>query len=92
MRQAENEFGKLSFVQQVSMSSNALGAGMVPEVYVRQVQETDSIAASAMSIDENFIANMGLGIVHGTNFAHDSVGNSRWIIINEVFAKKAEPG
>ena len=45
-----------------------------------------------MSIDENFIANMGLGIVHGTNFAHDSVGNSRWIIINEVFAKKAEPG
>jgi ABC-type antimicrobial peptide transport system permease subunit len=84
----KNEFGKLSFVNRVSLSSHALGAGPVPTVYVRQADSTDSIETAAMSIDENFLSNMGLALVRGRNFSSDSTDNSRLIIINEVFAKK----
>ncbi len=87
----KNEFGKLSFVQSVSMSSHALGAGTVPELQVRKAQESDSITASTMSVDENFLSNMGLHLLYGRNFSSDSTGNSRMIIINEVFAKKLHP-
>jgi putative ABC transport system permease protein len=88
---AKNEFEKLSFVQSISMSSHALGAGEVPGLYVRQGQKTDSIEASMMSIDENFIPNMGLKLVRGRNFTHDATENAHYIIINEVFARKLSP-
>jgi putative ABC transport system permease protein len=87
----KNEFGKLSFAQVVSMSSHALGAGELPALYVKQAEKSDSIEASRMSIDENFIHNMGLVLVRGRNFSDDSTANSRLIIINEVFAKKLSP-
>ena len=87
----KNEFEKLSFVPAVSMSSHALGTGAVPEIFVQQSDKQDSIATSVMSVDENFISNMGLYLVHGRNFTHDSIQNSRWIIVNEVFAKKLSP-
>lgn len=88
----KNEFEKLSFVQAVSMSSHALGATSVAEIYVNQAERSDSIAASTMSVDENFIRNMGLTLVRGRNFTNDSAANTRSIIINEVFAKKLSPG
>ena len=87
----KNEFEKLSFVSAVSMSSHALGAGAVPEIYVRQADKPDSIGASMMSVDENFIRNMGLHLVRGRNFTDDFTQNSRLIIVNEVFAKKLSP-
>jgi putative ABC transport system permease protein len=87
----KNEFGRLSFAQAISMSSHALGAGSVPELYVRQAERSDSIGTSMMSIDENFIANMGLNLVRGRNFSNDSTQNSSLTIINEVFAKKLSP-
>jgi putative ABC transport system permease protein len=87
----KNEFDKLSFAQTVSMSSHALGAGPAHNFYVRKPESPDSIAASAISIDENFIVNMGLVLVRGTNFSSDPTENSHVIIINEVFAKKLSP-
>jgi putative ABC transport system permease protein len=87
----KNEFGKLSFVEAVSMSSHALGAGPAPSLYVRFADKTDSIKASTMSVDENFIRNMGLHLIRGSNFTTDSTSNSRLIIINEVFAKNLSP-
>jgi putative ABC transport system permease protein len=87
----KNEFEKLSFIPAVSMSSHALGTGGMPGIYVRQPETTDSIAASKIAIDENFIRNMGLQIVRGRNFSNDPNENSRFIIINEVFAKKLSP-
>ncbi|RAW00393.1 ABC transporter permease [Pseudochryseolinea flava] len=83
----KNEFGKLSFVETISMSSHALGAGSVPEVFVHAVGKTDSLAASTMSIDEGFMSTMGLTMIRGRNFSSDSIDNSRMIIINEVFAR-----
>ncbi|KAA6438536.1 FtsX-like permease family protein [Dyadobacter flavalbus] len=88
----KNEFGKLSFVSLISMSSHPLGAKSVPGLYVRRMAQSDSINTSRMAIDENFITNMGLHLVLGRNFSNDAVENSRRIIINEVFAKKLSPG
>jgi putative ABC transport system permease protein len=83
----KNEFEKLSFVSLMSMSSHPLGAGDVPGLYVKQIDSSDSIDASMMAIDENFITNMGLHLVLGRNFTSDAGENSRLIIINEAFAK-----
>jgi putative ABC transport system permease protein len=87
----KNEFEKLSFVHAISMSSHPLGAGPVPEVYVTREEKQDSIATSMMSVDENFISNMGLTLIRGKNFTNDSSLNSNLIIVNEVFAKKLSP-
>jgi len=87
----KNEFGKFSFVSPISMSSNLLGTGNIPELYVKRVNNSDSIKASMMAIDENFITNMGLHLVLGRNFANDAGINSRSIIINETFAKSLSP-
>ncbi len=83
----KNELGKLSFASPVSMSSHPLGVGNVPALYVKRMAYSDSIEVSSMSIDENFITNMGLQFVLGSNFTNDAGLNSRLIIINEVFAK-----
>lgn len=87
----KNEFGKLSFVPLISMSSHLPGAGGVPGLYVKGVANSDSIVASKMAIDENFIPNMGLHLVLGRNFTNDAGENARLIIINEVFAKNLSP-
>jgi putative ABC transport system permease protein len=87
----KNEFEKLSFVSLMSMSSHPLGAGDVPGLYVKRIDRSDSLDASLMAIDENFIPNMGLHLVLGRNFTSDAGENSRLIIINEVFAKSLSP-
>ncbi|MBT1705589.1 ABC transporter permease [Chryseosolibacter indicus] len=87
----KNEFEKLSFVSLMSMSSHSVGTGDVPGLYVKRIDSSDSIAASMMSVDENFITNMGLHIVLGKNFTIDAGENSRSIIINEVFAESLSP-
>ena len=87
----KNEFGKLSFVSLISMSSHPLGAGKVPGLHVRRVASSDSIDASTMAIDENFITNMGLHLVLGRNFNNNAGENAHLIIINEVFAKILSP-
>lgn len=87
----KNQFGKLSFVRATSMSSHALGAGEVQTRYVHQADKTDSLETEMMSIDENFIPNMGLQLVQGRNFTSDSTQNTRLVIINEAFAKKLSP-
>ncbi len=87
----KSEFDKLSFVSLMSMSSHPLGAGDVPALYVKRIDSSDSIAASSMAIDENFITNMGLHLVLGRDFTSDIGENSRLIIINELLAKSLSP-
>ena len=86
-----NEFEKLSFVPLVSMSSHPLGAGGVPGLHVKRAADSDSMYASRMAIDENFITNMGLHFELGRGFTHDAGENSRLIIVNEVFARTLSP-
>jgi len=87
-----NEFGKLSSISMISMSSHPLGVGNVPRLYVKRVANPDSIDASMMAIDENFIKNMGLHLVLGISFTNNTGENARLIVINEEFAKNLSPG
>ncbi|HEY0743929.1 MAG TPA: ABC transporter permease [Chryseosolibacter sp.] len=87
----KNQFEKLSFIPLISMSSHPLGVGDVPKLYVKQIDKADSLDANWMAIDENFIANMGMHLVLGSNFTSAANDNSHSIIINETFAKKLNP-
>lgn len=87
----KNEFGKLSSVSAISMSSQPLGTGSLPVQYVKRAGNSDSIKVSTISVDEYFIANMGLHLVMGRNFMNDAGINSQSIIINEEFAKNLSP-
>ncbi len=87
----KNEFEKLSFVPLISLSSHPLGAGDVPGLYVKRATTSDSLYASRMAIDENFMANMGLHLMLGRNFTDEASENAHSIIINEVFARTLSP-
>ena len=89
-RIVKNEFEKLSSVQRVSMSSHILGLGYTPARYVMTPDQSDSIEAATISIDENFLPNMGLTLLAGKNFGSQSSENARFIVVNEEFIKKLE--
>jgi ABC-type antimicrobial peptide transport system permease subunit len=85
-----NEFAKLSSIHTLSMSSHVPGAGF-DRSYVRFATFQDSLEASTVSIDENFIPNLKLDLLRGNDFSEDQAANARFIIINEEFAKKISP-
>lgn len=87
----KNEFGKLSSVQHISMSSHILGIGSATDRYIKTSDQSDSIEASSIAVDEAFISNMQLALLAGRDFSDDAVENSRLIVVNEEFAKKLNP-
>lgn len=84
----KNEFGKLSSVQTISMSSHILGTGSVAKQYVKVEGAQDSIDVSSMSVDENFISKMKLDLLAGNNFSSQATQYARSIIVNEEFVKR----
>lgn len=88
----KNEFGKLSMVERVSMSSHLVGLGYTPGRYVLTSDKSDSVEIATMSIDENFIANTGLSLLSGKNFSDRPSANSNVVIVNEEFVGKLELG
>ena len=83
-----NEFGKLSTVQGLSMSSHILGLGHTSTRYIMMPDQLDSIDAASISIDANFISNMGLTLLAGKNFSDRAPENAHIIIANEELIKK----
>jgi ABC-type antimicrobial peptide transport system permease subunit len=82
----KNEFGKISSVQLISMSSHPLATGS-RHGYVKISDYLDSIETSSISIDENFITLMKLELLRGNNFTDNHRANTKFIIVNEEFAK-----
>jgi putative ABC transport system permease protein len=80
-----NEFSKLSEVQSISMSSHILGTQSLPEIWVREPDKIDSVAASQMYIDGTYLANLGLALVAGENFDVEKNAITKSIIVNEKF-------
>jgi len=68
----QNEFGKLSSVNRISLSSHILGIGSAPEQYIKTSSQSDSIQASSISIDEAFLSNMKLGLLAGRDFSRNT--------------------
>jgi putative ABC transport system permease protein len=84
----KNEFEKISSVQQISMSSQVLGLGSTSTRYVTTFNQTDSIEAASISIDENFIQNLNLKVLAGRGFGRNIRENTQLVMINEVLMKK----
>jgi ABC-type antimicrobial peptide transport system permease subunit len=87
----KNEYGKLSSVQGISLSSHILGIGSAAERHIKISHQVDSIQASSISVNEAFLSNMKLKLLAGRDFSENTLENSRHIIVNEEFAKKLNP-
>lgn len=83
----KNEYGKLSSVEEISMSSHLLGIGSTFTSYLKDPNGTDSIATPYISVDEKFIPNLKLNLLAGQNFYNDPGANSTAVIVNEEFVK-----
>lgn len=83
----KNEYGKIPSVRRISLSSHILGIGAAPERYIKISNQSDSIKASSISVDEAFISNMKLELLAGKDFSDHAAENSRLIIVNEEFVK-----
>ena len=84
----KNEYGKLSTVQRISLSSHILGVGSAPEHFLKIAHQVDSVKTFSLSVDESFISNMKLVLLAGRNFTDNAPENTRLIVVNEEFAKK----
>ncbi|HZY80474.1 MAG TPA: ABC transporter permease [Cyclobacteriaceae bacterium] len=81
-----NEFSKLSFVQNVSMSSGVMGHG-VPSTWTSLEGRSDSTEVFYMHVDGNFIKNMDLKLLAGKTFEPTRNGETS-VIINETLMKR----
>jgi ABC-type antimicrobial peptide transport system permease subunit len=84
----KNEFAKLPSVQNISMSSHILGTGEAAGRFVKSPNAIDSVPVSSMSVDNNFITNIKLDLLAGSNFTGNPSQNVRAIIVNEEFVKR----
>lgn len=79
----KTEFGKLSVVQSVSLSSGS--PGLSNSTTWVNIEDEDSVQVSQLFIDSDFLENFKLKFLAGKNFSHDVSVNERYCIVNEQF-------
>ena len=84
----KTELERLPEVKMISFSSHIPGTHESRSAYVLLPEVRDSIIVSQMFIDENFIANLNLDILSGSNFSEDAGTIRSSIIVNERFLKQ----
>jgi putative ABC transport system permease protein len=83
----KNEFSKLAPVQAISMSSHIVGTEHAGTDWVTDTHEKDSAEVFQIFIDENYLANLNLTLVAGSNFTGDS-SSLKHVIVNEEFLRR----
>ncbi|MEM8568874.1 MAG: ABC transporter permease, partial [Bacteroidota bacterium] len=83
----KNEFKRQSGVSEVSLSSEIIGAYTLPRRWIYFTERDDSLRMSQMSIDENYLSNLGLELVAGRNFDEKTTYEDGHILVNETFCK-----
>jgi putative ABC transport system permease protein len=83
----KNEFLKLAPVESISMSSHIVGTEHAGADWVRDAGSTDSAEVFQIFVDENYLANVKLTLLAGSNFSGDSSSFSQ-VIVNEEFLKR----
>ncbi|HYG02834.1 MAG TPA: ABC transporter permease [Chryseosolibacter sp.] len=86
----KNEYGKLSSIETISMSSHILGLEYNSANYIRAIGGSDSIESAVIAIDESFIGNLRLKLLAGKQFTENAAENAQFIIVNEELVKKLE--
>ncbi len=86
----KNEFTRQSGVSKVSLSSEIIGAYTLPRRWIYLTDSDDSLRMSQMSIDENYLSNLGLELIAGRNFDEKTTYEDGHILVNETFCKNLE--
>jgi len=80
----KNEFSQLPEITSISPTSHLPGVGNIWGVDIRLDVEDEKYNGNWFSVDENYIATMGLNLIAGENFpANMSTENEKFVIINE---------
>ncbi len=80
------ELEKLSFVELVSGANNIPNTGRHDDIEIRQNITDEEVKYNFFSVDENYIDNLQLSLVAGTNFTPGQM-EEREVIINEEAAE-----
>lgn len=83
---ARTSLDQLAAVHQVSMSSNILGVNSNDKIWIPY--KDDSVQATQMFVDHNYVDNIGLELIAGKNLERSLSGLEQFVVINEVFAKR----
>ena len=81
-----NEFSKLSAIQDISMSSNIVGASASESIYLKSNNQ-DSIEVFQMYVDDHYLTNLKLTLIAGKNF-EATKANGNHVIVNEIFLQQ----
>ncbi len=84
-QRVKNEFSKFASVQSISMSSGILGASSPETVWVKN-PKGDSAEVAQFFADDQYIPNMNLSLLAGSNFPDDSLSR-KCVIVNAEFLK-----
>jgi len=87
-----NEFSKLSSVESVSLSSHVIGTQGSSSIWLKSVQQSDSLEVFYAAIDHNFLPNLNIEVVAGKNFGENLPDNGKYIIVNEEFVRQFKLG
>jgi putative ABC transport system permease protein len=89
--QFRNKFSRIASVNSISMSSNVLGLSF-KSVEVTSVDSRDSLDVAHIFCDDNYIKNLGLQLLAGTNFPSERFEREKYIVVNEQFVKSYKLG
>jgi putative ABC transport system permease protein len=81
-----NQFSKLSSVKTISMSSGIPGTSFSGSVWVNKANQIDSLEVFQLFVDDEFIPNLNLELIAGTNFLAKEP-NRNHVIVNEEFLR-----
>ena len=81
----KNELSKIAEVQSISLSSGVLGTSSSSTVWTKKIESSDSGVVFQMYVDANYLDNLGLQLLAGSNFEENKVTSSEDIIVNEKF-------
>lgn len=82
-----NEVARLQSVQEISMSSQVIGTGAGPGLFLYAPTEKDSLEAWAMSVDSRYIENLGLKLMAGHGLPENPLQAGQSIVVNEAFLR-----
>lgn len=80
----KQKFSQFPEVSEISFCSFMPGVGSVRSEYVKYKIPSDSLSMAFIPIDRQFIMNMGVKLIAGTNFPEElSDKNERYVIVNK---------
>jgi len=85
----ETELEKLPFIERISATNNIPNTGMHFSEEVKRNSEVEGFDMKYFNVDEDYISNMGLELIAGTEFMKGTASiNKNSIIINETAVTK----